>query len=298
MKIKFYKFSLLFILTIMIMGCGKSNEQLSLQRKLDSVEAILEKQNNDTAVYNIAASLFNNQKYNEAISKFQDFKINYPNSNLIASVDGNIKECKERIVIKEKEDNTRLNNIIVKAKQGDIETTVNSLQNFLNNNVSENLKSKAEKELENYKEQYAKIEEQRKLEKELGIQITEVTSEWDVSGVYGEKLFKPEMKIKVKNISSSEIDNLKIYVQFQDKEKGEVFGDNFTYVVSSSDPPLSPGFTKTAFISSDVGYKSDMAALNLPNLIAKIYAEKGYNNKIYLKEVKISKKYLGMDFSK
>ena len=137
------------------------------------------------------------------------------------------------------------------------------------------------------------VKTERESEKLTGVRLSSVISRWDWRGSLGEQLLVPQLQLKFTNISNSPIERLIIKADFINVSTNEIFGDAFSYVVSSGDTPLQPGYTKTAFLYSNVGYKDDSVALNFPNLVADIYI----NDKFYRK-IKISKKYAGMDWNR
>lgn len=120
-----------------------------------------------------------------------------------------------------------------------------------------------------------------------GVKIESIKSEWEIY----DGIFTPRIDIKLRNVSGSSISDLKIQTVFLDTKKKEVFGEDTEYVVSS-DSPLRAGYAKGAIIHSGKGFDSDMAAMNLPSLIAEI----SINGKLAT-TVKVSKTYNGMNLS-
>jgi hypothetical protein len=152
---------------------------------------------------------------------------------------------------------------------------------------------KAKEKLDYYKKEYEIINVERESEKITGVRIESVDSEWDWSGSLGNRLLHPQLRIKFKNISDKDIDRLVVKATFINTSNKEIFDDALTYVIGYGDTPLRPGYSKTAYLTSSVGYKSDLAALNFPNLVAEIYV----NDKFY-KKIRIRKKYAGIDWEK
>ncbi len=125
--------------------------------------------------------------------------------------------------------------------------------------------------------------------KTASVTIVSANSEWDWSG----GLLCPKLQIKFKNTSDKDIDRLEVKASFINSSNNEVFGDASAYVIGYGDPPLRPGYSKTAFLTSNVGYKSDMVAIDFPPLVAEVYV----NDELYEK-VPISEKYAGVDWGK
>lgn len=121
------------------------------------------------------------------------------------------------------------------------------------------------------------------------VEIVSVNSEWDWYG----GLLCPQLKIQFKNTSNKDIGRLEVKASFVNSSNSEIFGDAYAYVIGSGDPPLRPGYSKSAYLTSNVGYKSDMVALDFPPLVAEVYV-----NDVFYDKVPISKKYAGVDWTK
>jgi len=125
--------------------------------------------------------------------------------------------------------------------------------------------------------------------KTASLSIVSVNSEWDWSG----GLLCPQLQIQFKNTSNKDIDRLEVKASFINSSNNEIFGDAYALVIGSVDPPLRPGYSKTAYLASSVGYKNDMVALDFPPLVAEMYV-----NDVFYDKVPISKKYAGVDWTK
>jgi transcription elongation factor Elf1 len=125
--------------------------------------------------------------------------------------------------------------------------------------------------------------------KTASLEIVSVNSEWDWSG----GLLCPQLQIQFKNTSNKDIDRLEVKASFINSSNNEIFGDAYALVIGSIDAPLRPGYSKTAYLASRVGYKNDMVALDFPPLVAEVYV-----NDVFYDKVPISKKYAGVDWTK
>ena len=105
------------------------------------------------------------------------------------------------------------------------------------------------------------------------ISIEEAKTKWDWIGDLGDRLLVPQLTLVIKNNSSKPIKSIYLKATFINEAKKEIFGEASTYVVSSFDTPLLPGFTKKAFLRSDTGYRSSMAAYTFPVLTAYVYLD-------------------------
>ncbi|MEO8513569.1 MAG: hypothetical protein ABI543_08420 [Ignavibacteria bacterium] len=286
-------------LLLILISCNKKDNGVDeKQRVIDSLKSELNKET-DKKLFDAAYNLMQDHSYDMAINKFREMKSKYPYSELVKEADKNISLCNDKIKEIYKEEKANLDILIKKCSKIDVEDAITELKSFENSDKPLDLKNIASKELEKYEKEYEKVKVEREAQKKSGIQIVSVDSEWEMSGGYLDRpLLTPHMKIKLKNISTSDIERLEVIVQFIDKGKQEVFGEGSDYIIGYSDPPLSPGFAKTAFITCSVGFKSDLAALNLPSLTARIFIEPKGSDKILFKEVSVKKTYMGMDFDK
>jgi len=131
------------------------------------------------------------------------------------------------------------------------------------------------------------------IEKEIDtkklLQIVSINSYWDWTG----ELLCPHLNITFKNVSDRAINELVVKATIIDTLTNQIFGDASAYVIGYGDAPLRPGYSKTAYLVSSVGYKNDIVALNFPNLVSEVYV----NDKLYEK-VPISKQYAGVEWGK
>ncbi len=125
------------------------------------------------------------------------------------------------------------------------------------------------------------------VDKDNPYKVTVITNCWAANtGWSGTTLYSPYLKLKVFNQSGKQIDNMKLQIVFYDEAEKEMWSDESDYLVSSSDAPVKHGYSKTAFIRSSVGYRSQVSTYSLPDLIAEIYL-----NGALIGEVNIKKTY-------
>ncbi|OYD14749.1 hypothetical protein CH330_07785 [candidate division WOR-3 bacterium JGI_Cruoil_03_51_56] len=290
------------VLVFMLSGCKDYKSEINAlnqriaqleQENAKLKEEIKKLRETDQNYFNTAVELSNEGRYKESIEKFKEMKSKFPSSHLVGEANKKIKEAQNRIKEIYRKEKEELHALLVSIKKQDIEISINKLEIYINESHPADLIQEAKKKLDYYKKKYEIIKVERESEKITGIRIVSVNSEWDWSGLLGDRLLCPKLKIKFKNISDKDIDRLEVKVTFINTSNKEIFGDALTYVIGYGDAPLRPRYSKTAYLTSSVGYKSDMVALNFPNLVAEVYI----NDKFY-KKVRISKKYRGIDWGK
>lgn len=105
-------------------------------------------------------------------------------------------------------------------------------------------------------------------------EVTVVANCWTLEkGLGGSSLYVPYIKLNVLNQSGESVDKMRVKAVFYDMNELEVWSDYSTSLVSSSDPPLRHGYSKTAFIKGSVGYRKQIAEANLPTLTAEVYID-------------------------
>ena len=102
------------------------------------------------------------------------------------------------------------------------------------------------------------------------VEIT--TNSWTTNtSIGGSTLYVPYIKASITNNKTEAVSKIKVQVVFYDDTERSIWSDETTTVVSSSDDPLKPGYSKTAYIMSSVGYPSKPSESNLPVVIAEVY---------------------------
>lgn len=91
------------------------------------------------------------------------------------------------------------------------------------------------------------------------------------TGLNGTTLYVPYLKLRVTNQQPSAEDNIVVHVVFTQESDKTVWSDEKDYLISYGDTALRPGYSKTAFIRSSVGYRSQISVSSLPTITASIY---------------------------
>jgi len=91
------------------------------------------------------------------------------------------------------------------------------------------------------------------------------------TGLNGETLYVPYLKINVTNQKAKSASNVVVHVVFTQESDKKVWSDETDYLVTSGDTALRTGYSKTAFVKSAVGYKSKVDTSQLPRITAQIY---------------------------
>ena len=100
------------------------------------------------------------------------------------------------------------------------------------------------------------------------LEIKNLTSGWEMNTSWSKTLYVPVLKFDVFNSGTGEAESVVVRVVFTNPETKQVWDEETTYVVGSSDSPLKSGFSKKAFVYSSVGYKTKITP---PELTAEIY---------------------------
>ena len=85
---------------------------------------------------------------------------------------------------------------------------------------------------------------------------------------WSKTLYVPVLKFDVLNSGTGDATKVTVKVVFTDQATKQVWDEETTYVIGSSDTPLKAGFSKKAFVYSSVGYKTKITP---PDLSADIY---------------------------
>ncbi len=154
----------------------------------------------------------------------------------------------------------------------------------------------AKKEIQMQKEEAA-----IQMEKKYGIQLKILDARWKVGEISNSLMLIPFVKAKIKNISGSPIQSLRLTISFSDTDKKEEFGNDSKYIASSFDPPFQNEFTKEVEFVSSVGF--DLTGIGtivlenpeiykkIPNLQAFVYLSQISEGNILLTTVDIPKKF-------
>lgn len=100
------------------------------------------------------------------------------------------------------------------------------------------------------------------------LEIINLHSGWEMNTSWNKTLFVPVLKFDVMNSGTGEAKQITVKVVFTSQSTNQVWDEETTYVISSSDTPLKVGFSKKAFVYSSVGYREKTTP---PDLTADIY---------------------------
>lgn len=103
------------------------------------------------------------------------------------------------------------------------------------------------------------------------------------TSVGGSSLYTPYLKLNVTNRQSSSVSRVVVKVVFYNEAEKSMWSDETDYLVSGSDDPLKSGYSKTAFVRSSVGYRSQPSANSLPEITADVYINDDYYGSIDVK---------------
>ena len=112
--------------------------------------------------------------------------------------------------------------------------------------------------------------------------VENLSAGWEQN--YDGKMYVPKLKFGVRNIGTGNADRVVVKCVFTYTTKNEIWSEDTYYVVGSGDSALEPGMSKTAFITSSVGYTRYIDSL--PALTAKVYI-----NDQYIMMVQVPQKY-------
>lgn len=101
------------------------------------------------------------------------------------------------------------------------------------------------------------------------LEVQNLTSGWELNTSWNKTLYVPVVKFDVVNTGTSDAETVTVKCVFTDNKTKQVWDEETSYVVSSSDTPLKAGYSKKAFIYSSVGYKIKLDSV--PELTAEIY---------------------------
>ena len=101
------------------------------------------------------------------------------------------------------------------------------------------------------------------------LEIENLVSNWEMNTSWNKSLYVPTLKFDVRNNGTGEADRVTVRCVFTNVGTKEIWDEETTYVVGSSDSPLKPGYSKKAFVYSSVGYKTMLATT--PELTVDVY---------------------------
>lgn len=100
-------------------------------------------------------------------------------------------------------------------------------------------------------------------------EIQDTSFTWDYEKSWSKTLYVPQLKFNIKNVGTGIADRITVHCVFTKLDTKEIWDEETVYVIGSSDSPLSPGYSKKAFVYSSVGY--DTRPSSIPKLSVDIY---------------------------
>lgn len=101
------------------------------------------------------------------------------------------------------------------------------------------------------------------------LEISNLMSGWDYNSSWSQTLYVPYLKFDVRNTGTGDANSITVRCVFTNNETKQIWDEETTYVVGSSDSPLKSGYSKKAFVYASVGYKSNIGIT--PELTVDIY---------------------------
>lgn len=250
----------------------------TLQLRIDSLK------NSDFYTYQKILDIYNNDLFYNAFNQSEEFIQKYPGSQYVAKIRLLISEIEEK-------EKSSYQGILKAISDLAYEESIEKLKLYSNQNHFPVYISKVKEKLNDLEKRYETSQKEKESEKETGVKLIFIDTEWDWSGEFGNKLLSPKVKLKFKNISDKPIERMEVKISYLNTATKEVFGEDWTYVIGYSDTPLQPGYSKTAYLRCSVGYTSSAAVYNLPSLVGDIYV-----NDIFYKKINIEKEYKGVKY--
>lgn len=284
---KFFNKSIIIILLLITFtSCNYKSEIERKNYLIDSLEVALTKlKETPNGFFLIASEKYKEGNFIDAINKLKSLENRFSSNNYKEDH----KTAKTLIIKYKNEESIIVNQVLTKVKKLNAQESIRLIEDTQNKyTFSENLNIKLDKALERNKKLYEDQKSILEAEKQTGFKIISIKSSWQSSlnKHNTELMLVPNLVLKVKNISSTDINKLVIKATFI-KSNNEVFGTYFDYAISSSyDTPLKPEQSIISIISSNIGLSDPYGytQYNLPSLKAEIYI-----NDIFYKSVWINK---------
>jgi len=281
-------FNIIFfcIILIAITSCKYKSDLEYKDHVIDSLQIELEKLKETPDVYfHYASDQYEKGNFTEAINKLESLINRFPSENYKED-----HKYAETLIKKYKyEENSLITQVLNKVKILNARESIILIEDTQNEySFSEKLNIKLIESLDRNKKLYEDQQALIEAEEKIGVKIISIKSYWKstFSNDFNEML-APELKIKIKNISDNDIEELKVKATFI-QSNNEVLGTNTDYTVYYGDTSLKPGQIKLAIVASEIGYLDPFGykKFDLPDVKAEIYI-----NDIYYKSVWITKEY-------
>lgn len=205
-----------------------------------------------------------------ALMELQELLKRFPTSEIVSHAEAEI----QRLLALERNE---LKLVFANVKNVNPKEAVRLLNEFLSTPRPLDVDSDARKALGEYEEKYEKERKYLEAQEKTGVSVESIETYWSWSGLLGDRIFSPHLKIKLKNVSEKSLERLVVMANFV-TPSGEVFGTDTSYVIGLGDAPLRPNQKKSGFLNSSIGYTSDF--IKIPSMKAEVYI-----NDVYFKEV-------------
>lgn len=99
--------------------------------------------------------------------------------------------------------------------------------------------------------------------------IENLRSGWEMESSWSKALYVPAVKFDIRNTGTGDADQITVRCLFTNSGTKEIWDEETTYVVGSSDTALKVGYSRKAFVYSSVGYKTEI--ISTPELSVDIF---------------------------
>ena len=113
-------------------------------------------------------------------------------------------------------------------------------------------------------------------------EIENLLSGWEINNSWNKSLYVPTVKFDIRNTGTGDADRVTVRCVFTNSGTKEIWDEETSYVVGSSDSPLKVGYSRKAFVYSSVGYKTRLATT--PELTVDIYINEQLIETITIKD--------------
>lgn len=113
------------------------------------------------------------------------------------------------------------------------------------------------------------------------LDIDNLISGWDYNSSWSQTLYVPYLKFDVRNIGTGDANKITVRCVFTNTETKQIWDEETSYVVGSSDSPLKVGYSKKAFVYASVGYKTNLGIT--PKLTVDIFINEQLADTVIIK---------------
>jgi vacuolar-type H+-ATPase subunit I/STV1 len=236
-------------------------------------------------------------KYEEATSEFKTVIDMYPKSPLAANAKEQLAKTNKLIVDRRAEVDKVIKQLPRRLANAENATSASAILDETESKYPYlDIKEYVEKQRVELKDKLEKEKQALESLKVLGVELSNVRTYWTINtDVLGDqRLIIPYIRFTVKNTGSSPITKLAASACFDLTDKKEMLREGSACVISRSDHPLKPGYTREVFFGSGTGYKDTgwNRYLEKPTMTADLYLETDQGEKRLVKTIRISKEYI------